>query len=224
MVQAIPNASAQALQQVSAPKAPAQKSPARRSLSDYLNGDADSNQPCELAHGELVEMPPPTWLHILIAKFLEQTFDAEIDRLGQPWVALRETGQQTNDNSARRPDVSVVPLAAIEDYNASALLTVAAPLVVEIVSDNWRDDYLTKQAEYETLGIPEFWLVDYLGLGGRRFIGTPKQPTLSIYQWVDGEYQVQLFRAGDRIASGLFPNLTMTAGEIFNAGRTITGL
>lgn len=61
-------------------------------------------------------------------------------------------------------------------------------LVVEIVSSNWRDDYLTKVRDYEEIGIIEYWIVDYLGLGGRRYIGTPKQPSISIYYLVDAEY------------------------------------
>jgi len=45
--------------------------------------------------------------------------------------------------------------------------------------------------EYELIGILEYWIVDYLGLGGRRFIGNPKQPTISIDRLVDGEYEVR---------------------------------
>ena len=52
------------------------------------------------------------------------------------------------------------------------------PLVVEVVSTNWRTDYAHKLADYESLGIPEYWIVDYLGLGGKRYIGDPKQPTI----------------------------------------------
>jgi Uma2 family endonuclease len=47
---------------------------------------------------------------------------------------------------------------------------------------------LIKLAEYEKLAIPEYWIVDYLGLGGRRYIGNPKQPTICVNQLVDGEY------------------------------------
>lgn len=61
--------------------------------------------------------------------------------------------------------------------------------------------------------MPEYWVVDYLGLSGRRFIGNPKQPTISIYQLVEGEYQVSQFRKSDasgnssreRIISPTFP-------------------
>lgn len=61
------------------------------------------------------------------------------------------------------------------------------PLVIEVVSTNWRDDYLKKYADYvraasrrEEMGIPEYWIVDYGALGGREFIGKPKQPTILV--------------------------------------------
>lgn len=68
------------------------------------------------------------------------------------------------------------------------------------------------------MGIPEYWIVDYLGLGGRRFIGNPKQPTFSIYQLVEEEYQVSQFRGDDRINSPTFPELNFTAKQVFSAG------
>ena len=64
------------------------------------------------------------------------------------------------------------------------------------------------------MGILEFWIVDYSGLGGRRYIGTPKQPTFLVYQWVDGEYQVTLFRGEERILSPTFPELALTLDQI----------
>jgi Uma2 family endonuclease len=94
------------------------------------------------------------------------------------------------------------------------------PLVIEVVSTNWQDDYLRKVGEYELIGIPEYWIVDYLGLGGRRFIGNPKQPTISVYQLVDGEYQISLFRGEDNIESAAFPELKLTAQQVFQAGLT----
>jgi Uma2 family endonuclease len=36
-----------------------------------------------------------------------------------------------------------------------------------IVSTNWRDDYYLKYADYEEMGIAEYWIVDYAALGGR---------------------------------------------------------
>jgi Uma2 family endonuclease len=61
----------------------------------------------------------------------------------------------------------------------ASTLSVAAsrPLVIEVVSTNWRDDYHLKYADYEEMGIFEYWIIDYAALGGRNFIGNPKQPT-----------------------------------------------
>lgn len=63
-------------------------------------------------------------------------------------------------------------------------------LIVEVVSTNWRDDYFKKRVDYEEMGLPEYWIMDYAALGGRNFLGNPKEPTLSVYQLIEGEYQV----------------------------------
>ncbi len=42
-------------------------------------------------------------------------------------------------------------------------------LIVEVVSNNWRNDYLLKAADYEEMGIPEYWIVDYAALGNRNW-------------------------------------------------------
>ena len=92
-------------------------------------------------------------------------------------------------------------------------------LIVEVVSTNWRDDYGHKFVDYEALGIPEYWIVDYLGLGGKRHIGNPKQPTLSVCELVEGEYVIRQFRGSDRVLSPTFPDLQLTADQILKAGR-----
>ncbi|UCJ13503.1 MAG: Uma2 family endonuclease [Phormidium sp. PBR-2020] len=88
------------------------------------------------------------------------------------------------------------------------------PLVVEVVSTNWRDDYGHKLIEYEAMGIQEYWLVGYRALGGVRYIGTPKQPTITIASLLEGEYQLRQFRRGDRLVSGVFPELRLTVDEV----------
>ena len=92
-------------------------------------------------------------------------------------------------------------------------------LVIELVSNNWQDDYLIKLAEYEKLGIHEYWIVDYWGLGGRRYICNPKQHTISVYQLVDGEYIFSQFRDNARIESATFPELNLTAEQVFKVGQ-----
>jgi Uma2 family endonuclease len=84
------------------------------------------------------------------------------------------------------------------------------------VSTNWQDDYYDKLRDYEGMGIPEYWIVDYAALGGRKFIGNPKQPTIFVCELIDGEYQMTPFRETDRIVSPIFPQLKLTVQEIFD--------
>jgi Uma2 family endonuclease len=69
------------------------------------------------------------------------------------------------------------------------------------------------------MGIPEYWIVDYAALGGRDFIGYPKQPTIFVYELIDGEYVKTMFRGNDLIKSPTFPQLNLTAQEIFDLAR-----
>ena len=63
-----------------------------------------------------------------------------------------------------------------------------------------------------------YWIADYVGLGGTRHIGKPKQPTFSICILVDGEYEIQQFRGSQTIVSQTFPELKLTAEQILKAG------
>ncbi|NJO21401.1 MAG: Uma2 family endonuclease [Spirulinaceae cyanobacterium RM2_2_10] len=88
------------------------------------------------------------------------------------------------------------------------------PLVVDVVSTNWRDDYVTKLSEYERTGIPEYWIVDYAALAARAYTGDPKQPVVSVGTLTEGRYTVERYRGEMAIASPTFPNLTLTVNQI----------
>jgi Uma2 family endonuclease len=189
-------------------------------LEQYLTYDDGTGNRYELVQGELVAMTPPTWLHLAIAKYLERVFDREIQRLELPWEAFREPGQQTDMSSARLPDVAIVPTDAIGVLEQSAILTIAAILVVEIVSDSTAvQDYRNKVLEYQTKGIREYWVVDPDPFGAAQYIGSPKLPTLSIYSLVDNQYQVQRFQGASIVLSPTFPELQLTAQQILSAER-----
>jgi Uma2 family endonuclease len=65
------------------------------------------------------------------------------------------------------------------------------------------------------MGITEYWIVDYKGLGGRRYIGVPKQPTITVCNLVDGIYQTQLLCRRDILVSKELPGLKLAADQIF---------
>lgn len=179
----------------------------------------------ELRSGEIVEMPKPTGKHSRVAGFITVKAGIEIDRLKLPYFIPKECAiKSVRDESGYEPDVIVLDERSIADnprWEKESVITQGGSvrLVVEVVSTNWSDDYALKLEEYEALGISEYWIVDYLGLGGRRFIGNPKRPTLSVYQLVEGEYQVLQFRENERIESLTFPELNLTASQIFRASN-----
>jgi Uma2 family endonuclease len=178
------------------------------------------NQHYELHEGVIVEVQP-TGKHEEIVEFLNTQLTIETARLKLPYRFLKNALiKPKGKNSGYLPDVLLVNRNSLQDeplWQKYSTLTkgTSIPLVAEIVSSNWRDDYLTKLRDYEEIGINEYWIVDYLGLGGSRYIGNPKQPTISIYQLIDGEYQVQYFRNNEPIKSPTFPELDLTVNQIF---------
>ena len=178
----------------------------------------------ELHNGDIVEMAQPVGEHEEFISFLAVEIPVEIQRLGLPYGIPRQViVRPPEKDSGYFPDVLVLNRGNLVNetlWQKQSLLSLGAsiPLVIEVVSTNWRDDYYLKYADYEEMGIPEYWIVDHAALGGRNFIGNPKQPTISVCNLVDGEYQVLKFRENDRIVSQTFPDLNLTANQIFGAG------
>jgi Uma2 family endonuclease len=184
----------------------------------------------ELHNGVIVEMPLGTGDHSDVTGFIASEINFEIRRLQLPYSIPGDyLLKPVRNDAGYQPDVFVLDRAQLTNeprWKKESIITMGASvrLAVEVVSTNWQDDYLVKVADYERLGIPEYWVVDYAALGGRRFIGNPKQPTISVYQLVDGEYQISQFRGNDLVESLAFPELRLTAEQIFRAGLPPTEL
>jgi Uma2 family endonuclease len=178
----------------------------------------------ELHRGVIVEMPKPRGKHSKVAGDLAYDVGTAIRQANLPYFIPKECIVRSMDgNSGYEPDVIVLDESALidePDWESGSIITLgkSIKIIVEVVSTNWRDDYFTKLGEYEALGIQEYWIVDYAALGGRRFIGNPKQATFTVCQLVDGEYELQQFRAGDCLLSPTFPNLALTVDQVFAAG------
>jgi Uma2 family endonuclease len=108
----------------------------------------------------------------------------------------------------------------IWDANLTAYSALREPLqlAVEVVSTNWEDDYIDKLDEYQRLGIPEYWIVDYLALGSRTYLGNPKEPAVFVFLLDEmGKYQYTRFRDSERIISKTFSELTLTVEQMLKA-------
>jgi Uma2 family endonuclease len=180
----------------------------------------DSEYRYELHNGVITVMPKPRGKHSQIAGFLMTDLSFEIRRLSLPYFIPKECIIKADDSSGYEPDVIILKKEFIKneprwEKESTIIFGQSIQLVIEVVSSNWSDDYALKLDVYETMGIGEYWIVDYLGLGGRKFIGYPKQPTLSIYNFNQGEYKQIQFRDDRLIQSASFPELKLTAEKIF---------
>ena len=176
----------------------------------------------ELVNGEIVKMAT-TRNHDDVAEFADRQFYQECDRLKLNYVVKRgitiQTTTKEGTEQGRVPDVSVIDrtLWRAERKSYTALES-PIQLAVEVVSTNWEDDYVDKLDEYERLGIAEYWIIDYLAIGKREYLGNPKIPTVFVFLLnAEGKYQRTQFRDNEQIVSPTFPELVLTADRVLLA-------
>ena len=193
-------------------------------FEEYLSAYPEDGGIYELINGELV-MVNPRGDHEEVIAYLVSEFNFEIRRLQLSYLLPRTcTIKPRPPYMGYKPDITVLKEAALSEeplWKASSTITqgTSAPLVVEVVSTNWRDDYGHKLTDYEAMGIREYWIVDYLGLGGPRHIGITQPPTLTLCKLSDQDYELCQFRGKDLICSDIFPELALSADSIFSAGK-----
>ena len=192
-------------------------------FDEFIEWYPNDGKRYELHQGVIVDMPPPSGEHEDVVGFLTRKLGVEIDRLNLPFN-IPKTGfvRTPSADSGYLPDILVVNQDNLTNEplwkkESTVIQPESVPLIVEVVSTNWRDDYHKKYADYEEMGIPEYWIVDYAALGARKFLGNPKLPTIFVCELVDGEYQMTPFQGNETIVSPIFLQLNLTAQQIFDS-------
>ncbi|NER00064.1 MAG: Uma2 family endonuclease, partial [Cyanothece sp. SIO2G6] len=140
-------------------------------FEEFLDWDDGSEHAFELVRGVVMPLSEPNAKHEDVVDGLCrllvnhcQAFDLlYVPRQGKQ---VRLKPESDGRESSRKADIV---LFAKEEWQrmrqstASAAAYIPPPLVIEVVSTNWRDDYRIKLNEYETLGVLEYWIVDYAG-------------------------------------------------------------
>lgn len=186
-------------------------------FAEYLAYDDGTDTHYELVDGKLLEMPPSIRLHRRIAKFLEACFEREIARLRQEReVGRGEVGvctkKQNGKDTVRQPDVVVFNRELASDLNEVDVLKTAPLLAIEIVSkgpNNRKRDYELKRQEYQSLGIPEYWIVD----------PEKQKVTILVLDEVAKFYEQQEYRGSAQISSFTFPELILTVDQVLGVAK-----
>lgn len=132
----------------------------------------------ELHDGVIIKMPKPRGKHSQISGFLMNELSFEIKRLGLPYFIPKECIIKADNLSGYEPDVVVLKKEFIKneprwERESTIIFGQSIQLAIEVVSSNWSDDYALKLDVYETMGIEEYWIVDYLGLGVKSLLVLP---------------------------------------------------
>ncbi len=165
----------------------------------------------ELFRGHLIPMATPTVLYTSICNFLVYQFQRYFATANLSLVATTSTGVRTEEDSSRIPDVVVCtqnlweqarnrPGAGMLDLDEVPLL------VVEVASENWREDYIRKRAEYALINIPEYWIVD------------PQKERVWVLTNPESEdgYDRTEFKRGQNIISVQFPELDLSVEQVLS--------
>lgn len=180
-------------------------------LVEYLNRSIQTEKHFELVAGSLSEMPPESPLNAEIAIKLLLIFAKFVTTprcLRCKDTEIVVSGSRT---TVRLPDLMVLTeeLADIlYDSGRSTIMSDMPPpaLVVEVVSPgkvNQDRDYRYKRSEYAARGITEYWVVD------------PLISRVTILVLKVGLYDERIFENDDAIISSLFPQLQLTANQVF---------
>ena len=192
------------------------------SIEQFLSWYPDNTEyRYELRRGVIFQTPKLRGKHSRLSGDIAKQLNYAIDGSALPYFVPRECIVKVSNDTGYEPDVIVLDETILSEeplWEKSSTLQngESIKLVVEVVSSNWQDDYELKLAAYESIGISEYWIVDYAGLGGVRHIGRPKQPTLTICKLIEGEYEVSRIRANEKVPSELSPEFSSIAEQILS--------
>lgn len=201
-----------------------QLEPKRYSFDEFISWYPENSAVrYELHDGVIVAMPKPKGKHSSLAGALIEQLLITIRQMGKGgiWIIPRESiVKPKRESSGYEPDIIVLDkevLGMEPRWESESIIQnpQSVKLIIEVVSTNWRDDYYNKLRDYEEMGIQEYWIIDYAALGAKKFIGNPKQPTIFVCYWVDGEYQMTSFKDDNSIVSPTFPSFTLSAQQVF---------
>jgi Uma2 family endonuclease len=185
-------------------------------IEEYLNYDDGTDTRYELVDGVLVEMGAENPLNVNIAVFLLTYF---LQDIGIPFYQLaigHQVGVSDTLATARQPDLIVHTDDSAAATLADKILLFRQPnpqLIVEVVSNSEADkksrdrDYVDKRSEYQSRGVPEYWIID------------PLKAVVIVLHLQKGGYVGKTFTGNRAIASPTFPGLNLTAAQVLRAGR-----
>jgi Uma2 family endonuclease len=201
--------------------------PKKLTFEEYLKYEDDTDNRYELIDGELVPLPPESGLNDFIANYLLFTLAIQglvpLKLIRVHTCEIQVPILQPGDAANRYPDLLVLREEHWGLTQTRLTITLEMPpprLVVEVVSPGRMGrerDYIQKRAQYAARLIPEYWIVNpqeqsiavlYLNVD---LVGTFHETSV--------QYLDRVFREEETLISPTFPELNLTAEQVFAAGE-----
>lgn len=184
------------------------------SFEDYLALEDTGYEGCvELVDGELVELPPESGINTEIAAIWFAallSIGVSVLHLKMGNCEIQTPVLAPGDAANRFPDLVVIreEHRSLTQHRMTITLEMPPPrFVLEVLSPgqtNHNRDYVRKRAQYAAVGIPEYMIVD------------PEERAITVLALEQGNYrEVGCYRGDQRIISPTFPDLSLTANQIF---------
>ncbi|MGL5196443.1 MAG: Uma2 family endonuclease, partial [Chroococcales cyanobacterium] len=150
-------------------------------------------------------------LHQQILNFLIAQFHSHFATHHLPFMVTGFIGVSTEKSAQRLPDVMVCSVELWKRVCTTEGMGVLdgeekPMIVVEVTSDNWREDYIRKRAEYAMANIPEYWIVD------------PNKSKIQVCfnPNNDNGYEDLEFLPGEDLHSVQFPELILSVNQVLS--------
>lgn len=111
----------------------------------------------ELIKGEIVYQASPSTKHQKLSLRLSTSIDNYITSNKGFCDVYQTIDVKLNEYNVVVPDISVIcDTSKLDDKRCNG----APDWIIEIVSSNWKDDYIRKLPLYQENGVREYWIVD----------------------------------------------------------------
>jgi len=188
-------------------------------FQEFLDFD-DGNElnEYELVLGRPVLMGEPSELHEEILEFLSFMFELSYRKHKLKYSVRKRNALQINETQSRRPGLAIIQRPQFYSNDQLRMGIQTQPfMIVEIASSNWSTYLIDKQEEYLSLGVPEYWIIDYRGQIPAKYCLREKGKKVIVLKLENDDYQRSEYFEGETIPCQTFPNLTLTVDQVLAA-------
>lgn len=127
-------------------------------LNEYLANAPDTK--CDLLDGQYFHHSPASKKHVRLRQFLVSIIDFFVTENDLGIVLSENFPVKLDEKNWREPDIMFIPKNQL-DLLQDTIFTGIPDFIIEILSEDsqFRDE-VRKRAEYEKIGVKEFWILD----------------------------------------------------------------